>query len=66
MASKDAFAGLHVKRLIQFGYSFLVLFILFIFALETNEEKRINFAEACFIIYGLGFALEKIAAMQEQ
>jgi hypothetical protein len=41
------------------------LFILFLFAIELNEVKRINIAELIFIIYALGFSLEKVAAMQE-
>jgi hypothetical protein len=45
--------------------SFLVLFILFILAIEMNEVHRINVYEAIFMIYALGFTLEKVAAMQE-
>jgi hypothetical protein len=30
-----------------------------------NELKRINFTEVLFMIYALGFTLEKVAAMQE-
>jgi len=39
--------------------------VLFVVALELNERDRINPAEMIFMIYGLGFTLEKIAAMQE-
>ncbi|OJA14994.1 hypothetical protein AZE42_04319 [Rhizopogon vesiculosus] len=46
-------------------FNFLVLFILFVVAIELNERSRINFAESLFMIYGLGFTLEKVAAMQE-
>ncbi|KAJ6591536.1 hypothetical protein DFH09DRAFT_1244623 [Mycena vulgaris] len=46
-------------------FNFLILFILFIFAIEINELNRINFAEMLFMIYALGFTLEKVAAMQE-
>ena len=45
--------------------SFVILFILFILAIELNEVDRINAAELVFIIYTLGFTLEKFAAMQE-
>ena len=45
--------------------SFLILFILFVVALEFNEPDRINVAEGIFMVYSLGFTLEKIAAMQE-
>lgn len=45
--------------------SFLVLFILFVVAIELNETSKINIPETLFMVYGLGFALEKVAAMQE-
>lgn len=45
--------------------SFLILFILFIVALEFNNIDDINIAEGIFMIYALGFTLEKVAAMQE-
>jgi len=45
--------------------SFLVLFILFVVAIEFNESSKINIPETLFMVYGLGFALEKVAAMQE-
>ena len=38
--------------------------MLFVVALE-NVEDKINFWEAIFMLYALGFSLEKIAAMQE-
>lgn len=47
------------------GFSFLTLFVLFVWALEKNEESRLNTAELAFMVYGLGFALEKVATMQE-
>ncbi|KAJ7890538.1 receptor-activated Ca2+-permeable cation channel [Mycena olivaceomarginata] len=46
-------------------FNFLILFILFIIAMEMSEIKRINFSEILFMIYALGFTLEKVAAMQE-
>ncbi|KAF8347891.1 receptor-activated Ca2+-permeable cation channel [Amanita rubescens] len=45
--------------------NFLVLFVLFIFALEYNERDELNAAEITFMIYAFGFSLERIAAMQE-
>ncbi|KAI0322775.1 hypothetical protein OF83DRAFT_1091683 [Amylostereum chailletii] len=45
--------------------NFLVLFILFIVAIELNEVDRLNIWEIFFMIYSLGFSLEKAAAMQE-
>ncbi|TFK53419.1 hypothetical protein OE88DRAFT_1655542 [Heliocybe sulcata] len=52
-------------RMVLEYLDFLVLFILFIFALELNERDVINFAEGAFMVYSLGFTLEKVAAMQE-
>ncbi|KAF9454340.1 hypothetical protein P691DRAFT_754822 [Macrolepiota fuliginosa MF-IS2] len=45
--------------------NFLLLFILFVIAIEFNSVDTINVAEMTFMIYALGFSLEKIAAMQE-
>lgn len=45
--------------------NFLILFILFVVAIETNEPDRINMPELIFMVCGLGFTLEKLAAMQE-
>ncbi|KAH9935085.1 hypothetical protein B0H21DRAFT_780893 [Amylocystis lapponica] len=45
--------------------NFLVLFSLFIIALEFNEMDHVNLAEGVFMVYALGFTLEKVAAMQE-
>ncbi|KAF9466080.1 receptor-activated Ca2+-permeable cation channel [Collybia nuda] len=45
--------------------NFLILFVLFIVAIEVNEKDRLNTAEIAFMVYALGFTLEKIAAMQE-
>ncbi|KAI0774788.1 hypothetical protein BD413DRAFT_472139 [Trametes elegans] len=45
--------------------NFLILFVLFVFALEYSELNKLNIAEVIFMIYALGFTLEKVAAMQE-
>ncbi|KAF8323515.1 uncharacterized protein EI90DRAFT_2935528, partial [Cantharellus anzutake] len=45
--------------------NFLLLFILFVLFLETNELGRINIFEWAFIIYGLGFTVDRLASMQE-
>ena len=45
--------------------SFLILFLLFVCAIEFSELDHINLAEIGFMIYALGFTLEKVAAMQE-
>ena len=41
------------------------MFVFFVIALENSEKNTINFWEGVFMIYALGFSLEKIAAMQE-
>ncbi|EGN96774.1 hypothetical protein SERLA73DRAFT_75638 [Serpula lacrymans var. lacrymans S7.3] len=45
--------------------NFLILFILFVVAIEMNERHRLNIPEILFMVYALGFTLEKVAAMQE-
>ncbi|KAI6126399.1 hypothetical protein EV401DRAFT_2055309 [Pisolithus croceorrhizus] len=45
-----------------FSSSFSLLFVI---AIETNESDRINTPELVFMVCGLGFTLEKLAAMQE-
>lgn len=42
-----------------------MLFLLFIIALEYNKNDYLNAAEIAFMVYALGFTLEKVAAMQE-
>jgi hypothetical protein len=49
----------------QGGFSFLILFLLFVWALEKNEVGYLNVPEMTFMIYAFGFALEKVASMQE-
>ena len=55
----------HEVLLLSSPPSFLILFLLFICAIEFNELDSINTAEIVFMIYALGFTLEKVAAMQE-
>ncbi|KAJ3983417.1 hypothetical protein F5890DRAFT_1523449 [Lentinula detonsa] len=45
--------------------NFLILFVLFILAIEWNTRDSLNAPEVIFMIYALGFCLEKVAAMQE-
>ncbi|KAI0034476.1 hypothetical protein K488DRAFT_45428 [Vararia minispora EC-137] len=45
--------------------NFIILFVLFIICIEFNESTRLNTYEIIFMIYALGFSLEKVAAMQE-
>lgn len=45
--------------------NFIILFVLFVITIETNELDRLNVPETIFMIYALGFSLEKVAAMQE-
>ncbi|KAF9240653.1 hypothetical protein BU15DRAFT_73884 [Melanogaster broomeanus] len=46
--------------------NYLILFVLFIVAIEMNERRIINTPEMLFMVYALGFTLEKLAAMQER
>jgi hypothetical protein len=39
--------------------------LLFIWALENNEQGYLNVPEISFTVYAFGFALEKVASMQE-
>ncbi|KAF9511363.1 hypothetical protein BS47DRAFT_1298922, partial [Hydnum rufescens UP504] len=45
--------------------NFVLLFILFLVVLETNEIDAINFPEWMFIMYAFGFTVDKLASMQE-
>ncbi|KZT59024.1 hypothetical protein CALCODRAFT_523414 [Calocera cornea HHB12733] len=45
--------------------NFVILFILFIIALEGAEVDSLNIYEASFMVSSTGFTLEKLAAMQE-
>jgi len=43
----------------------VILFVLFVIDIEINQRDNLNTAEIAFMIYALGFTLEKIATMQE-
>ncbi|KIK61773.1 hypothetical protein GYMLUDRAFT_576703 [Collybiopsis luxurians FD-317 M1] len=45
--------------------NFMILFVLFVLAIEWNTRDKLNAPEVIFMIYALGFCLEKVAAMQE-
>lgn len=53
-----------VRSVLEY-FNFLVLFVLFVLVLEFNELNHLNWVEIVFMVYALGFTLEKIAAMQE-
>ncbi|KAL1747848.1 hypothetical protein HDZ31DRAFT_30933 [Schizophyllum fasciatum] len=53
-----------VRAVLEF-WNFVLLFILFVIAIEYSERDTINTAEIVFMVYALGFSLEKFAAMQE-
>jgi hypothetical protein len=42
-----------------------MLFILFIITIEVSERDKLATTEIVFMVYALGFTLEKVAAMQE-
>ena len=62
---KCAFTMLQYRSRTNYNSSFLILFILFVLAIEFNQRDRLNFWEISFMVYAFGFTLEKIAAMQE-
>lgn len=43
----------------------MLLFVLFILALEGSDIDHINVSEGFFMVYALGFSLEKLASIQE-
>ncbi|WWD21218.1 hypothetical protein CI109_105702 [Kwoniella shandongensis] len=45
--------------------NFLVLFILYVVAIEGLATERMNWREITFIIYALAFSLDKLAAIRE-
>ncbi|KAF5387405.1 hypothetical protein D9757_005757 [Collybiopsis confluens] len=45
--------------------NFMILFVLFVLAIEWNTRDELNVPELIFMVYALGFCLEKVAAMQE-
>ncbi|KAF9075354.1 receptor-activated Ca2+-permeable cation channel [Rhodocollybia butyracea] len=53
-----------IRSLLEY-INFLILFVLFVLAIEWNIEDKLNAPEITFMIYALGFCLEKVAAMQE-
>ncbi|KAM5534661.1 hypothetical protein V8D89_011673 [Ganoderma adspersum] len=53
-----------IRSVLEF-INFLILFVLFICAIEFSVLDTINLAEVIFMVYALGFTLEKVAAMQE-
>ncbi|VDB94664.1 unnamed protein product [Peniophora sp. CBMAI 1063] len=53
-----------IRSVLEF-MNFSILFILFVACIELNEATRLNTWEVLFMIYSLGFSLEKVAAMQE-
>lgn len=56
---------LSAQRTYRQSGRFLMLFILYVVALEMNEPHYVNLPEGLFILYALGFTLDKVAAMQE-
>ncbi|GFZ47257.1 hypothetical protein JCM24511_05000 [Saitozyma sp. JCM 24511] len=45
--------------------NFLILFVLYVTAMEGIEGDRLNAKEMAFIIYALSFSLDKLAAVRE-
>ncbi|WVR08864.1 hypothetical protein IAU60_005923 [Kwoniella sp. DSM 27419] len=53
-----------VRAMLEY-VNFLVLFTLYVIAIEGLDEKRLNGRELCFIVYALAFSLDKLAAIRE-
>ncbi|PFH51765.1 hypothetical protein AMATHDRAFT_2680 [Amanita thiersii Skay4041] len=53
-----------IRSVLEYS-NFLLLFLFFVIALEYSERDRLNPPEVIFMVYALGFTLEKVAAMQE-
>ncbi|EOR01157.1 hypothetical protein E3P92_01765 [Wallemia ichthyophaga] len=53
-----------IRSVIEY-VNFCILFALFVFAIESNEQHSFNIIEIGFIFYALGFTLEKLASTQE-
>ncbi|OCF32424.1 hypothetical protein I316_05850 [Kwoniella heveanensis BCC8398] len=53
-----------VRSMLEY-INFLVLFTLYVIAIEGLETNRLNGREMCFIIYALAFSLDKLAAIRE-
>ncbi|KAL7421096.1 hypothetical protein Q5752_003980 [Cryptotrichosporon argae] len=53
-----------VRSFIEYG-NFVILFMLYVIAIEGLETDVINWREICFIIYALAFSLDKLAAVRE-
>ncbi|WVQ93018.1 hypothetical protein IAU59_000081 [Kwoniella sp. CBS 9459] len=53
-----------VRSMLEY-INFLVLFTLYVIAIEGLDTNRLNGREMCFIIYALAFSLDKLAAIRE-
>ncbi|WWC90990.1 uncharacterized protein L201_005929 [Kwoniella dendrophila CBS 6074] len=53
-----------VRSMLEY-INFLVLFTLYVIAIEGLDETRLNKRELCFIVYALAFSLDKLAAIRE-
>ncbi|KAH7105755.1 hypothetical protein BKA62DRAFT_826183 [Auriculariales sp. MPI-PUGE-AT-0066] len=53
-----------VRSVLEY-WNFLLLFVLFVMALENSRVETLTTAEMVFLVYAFGFSLEKVATMQE-
>ncbi|KAF5383692.1 hypothetical protein D9615_003626 [Tricholomella constricta] len=63
-SSSDRLKVPAIRSVLEYS-NFVILFLLFIVAVEVSERDTLNTPEIVFMIYSLGFTLEKVAAMQE-
>jgi hypothetical protein len=54
-----------IRSIIEY-INFLILFCLYVMAMEGLEDQRLNWRELAFIIYASAFSLDKLAAVRER
>ncbi|GHJ86400.1 hypothetical protein NliqN6_2802 [Naganishia liquefaciens] len=53
-----------IRSILEY-FNFAVLFVLYVLAIEGLNTDRFNWREMLFIVYAMGFSLDKLAAMRE-
>lgn len=53
-----------IRAILEYA-NFLILFILYVLAIENMEIEHMNTYEIVFIVYALAFSLDKSAAIRE-
>ncbi|KAJ9103807.1 hypothetical protein QFC21_002269 [Naganishia friedmannii] len=53
-----------IRSILEY-FNFAVLFVLYVLAIEGLNTDAVNWRECLFIVYAMGFSLDKLAAMRE-